>query len=734
MRTFYSFLLISIFSFFSLQAQYCVNFWNNPQPTGENLMSVYVAENGNYFTGGTAGLIMSQLPQRTTSTYFSEIDFFVSINFVNETVGYAVSNSGHLAKTINGGEHWNQLNLPYSDMLRKVVHTPKYPLVVLGYETIYVSQDEVNWQTIDMEFLWLSDISIISDEYLAVATYDGELLVVEIETGEFETVLETNGQIWVDFVDDRTGYLLTYNYQIMDIIFELYKTEDGGNSWELLPGLPIDAYPTDIYAVNSEKIFLLDSYYQQVYISEDGANSWRKIKEPNFEEEYYFSDLGFNSQGKIVLCGDSGLIFVSEDWGESWTLVTRSVTAEDLSSVSFIDTQTGWVSGDDNIFKTEDAGVTWQALPTQIPIEFGWIDFIHFKNSSTGFAFSNQYLFKTIDGGNSWETVEFDVPQLGEIYGMEFFDNNYGILYGTGIFVTYDGGDSWELTYFEEGMDMIVLSVQMYSELSGFAFGSSRLPDEDEEDEYTFFPLMLKTTDAGITWSKITNLPDFEVIVAGYFDNSTSGIVLGIEMSYDEETEEMSDFQTVVYRTDDLQNWELTQTIEDNLCIRGYFLNRSEGAFICMDFMEGGFKINAITQNGEGLAMSGFMYQWLNDIALTSNETGWVVGDDGSIIELACTFTSVEDNPVVPKNPINLSVSPNPASDVITIQAGTKFPAEIKVQLLDIKGNIVASENYGVKFGEISNTLNVSLLPSGTYYINFTAGNTTVNEKVIIAR
>jgi len=81
-----------------------------------------------------------------------------------------------------------------------------------------------------------------------------------------------------------------------------------------------------------------------------------------------------------------------------------------------------------------------------------------------------------------------------------------------------------------------------------------------------------------------------------------------------------------------------------------------------------------------------------------------------------------------------LSVSPNPASDVITIQAGTKFPAEIKVQLLDIKGNIVASENYGVKFGEISNTLNVSLLPSGTYYINFTAGNTTVNEKVIIAR
>jgi len=145
-----------------------------------------------------------------------------------------------------------------------------------------------------------------------------------------------------------------------------------------------------------------------------------------------------------------GLILRSFDGGQNWTTKNISNTWG-FYCVEFPTESIGYTCGwNGRIYKTEDAGNTWNSLLSGSSQVFRRMCFV---NENLGFAAcgtdhaSTNKIYKTVNG-NSWSLVK-NFGGSFIIGGMYFFDEDTGIIAGTNgskatIKRTTDGGESWE--------------------------------------------------------------------------------------------------------------------------------------------------------------------------------------------------------------------------------------------------------------------------------------------------
>jgi photosystem II stability/assembly factor-like uncharacterized protein len=151
--------------------------------------------------------------------------------------------------------------------------------------------------------------------------------------------------------------------------------------------------------------------------------------------------------------GENGLILKTVDGGTNWN-VQNINTLTSLYRVIFTDTNTGYCINRNQIYKTNNAGVTWNLnyqLDNQYFI-YGISD-IFFADPNNGYVIgaspetANSILLKTTNGGNNWI-----VNWVPGILGSSIFFNNanigYAIAYKS-IFKTIDGGTTWNLQFEE---------------------------------------------------------------------------------------------------------------------------------------------------------------------------------------------------------------------------------------------------------------------------------------------
>ncbi len=94
----------------------------------------------------------------------------------------------------------------------------------------------------------------------------------------------------------------------------------------------------------------------------------------------------------------------------------ESGTLNELQSVYFINSNTGWISGNNGtILKTTDSGNNWIPQTSNTDVD---LQTVYFLNDNTGFTsgykslhvppyVSECIIMKTTDGGNIWDTLEY---------------------------------------------------------------------------------------------------------------------------------------------------------------------------------------------------------------------------------------------------------------------------------------------------------------------------------------
>ena len=212
------------------------------------------------------------------------------------------------------------------------------------------------------------------------------------------------------------------------------------------------------------------------------------------------------------ISGDCGTVLKTTN-GSSWTSCNTG-TFRNLYSVFFTDDQSGCAVGASGIvLRTENGGDSWTAN------QAGSNDLlcVFFPTFSTGYASGiGATIYKTTDAGNSWDSIfQIQGHISSQVECLWFTSENTGYIGGFGIAMkTVDGGVTWQ--------DMTTgypylwcYSMCFVNPDTGFMAG-------------TFGPgKVLKTTDAGATWQEIFSSQAFYIEEIS-FATPLEGVVVGL--------------------------------------------------------------------------------------------------------------------------------------------------------------------------------------------------------------
>ncbi|WP_167851978.1 YCF48-related protein [Hymenobacter elongatus] len=224
----------------------------------------------------------------------------------------------------------------------------------------------------------------------------------------------------------------------------LYRTRDGGTTWQLIPNFQTQGLRNRIRSVAQPVLGTVLLVFEtpngpqptSLYLSSDAGNNFA------FQQYGTFNNLSFRKGNKGLLLGDAGTLKFTTFEGYLWIAVSsgtsnnlrdgdcpspdgcfvvgdggtirrsspdaytwqaqNSTTSTRLNAVSFPDAQRGYVVGDAGMgLRTLNAGATWTRMTMGTTVN---LNDVHFLSTQVGFAVGELgTILLTTDGGTSWQ-------------------------------------------------------------------------------------------------------------------------------------------------------------------------------------------------------------------------------------------------------------------------------------------------------------------------------------------
>ncbi|MCG8410609.1 MAG: T9SS type A sorting domain-containing protein [Bacteroidales bacterium] len=338
----------------------------------------------------------------------------------------------------------------------------------------------------------------------------------------------------------------------------LWKTTDGGTSWQILTdNLPIlgvsDIILADDYTT-SNTIYIAtgdrdgrDNYSVGVLKSTDDGVSWRSTG-----LSYNLGDgaiitrlLGYPGNTDILYACLNGILTKSTDAASSWTVLAQGYFYDMEFKPNCEDTvlyaaRRNLSNLNIELIKTSDAGSNWRVVHTfssstrrvELAVSEADSTFVYalaannlgglegvYKSTNSGESFSQVYDGSVV-GNNllNW----YSGPNDSETGGQGWYDltlavapNNPNVLYLGGIntWKSTDGGTSWTLTSHWHAQGMSIPAV--HADKHSMVYQSADVFFEGNDGG------IYKTTDGGATWIDLTN----EMVISQMYKLGVSQIV-----------------------------------------------------------------------------------------------------------------------------------------------------------------------------------------------------------------
>ncbi|HTL82491.1 MAG TPA: T9SS type A sorting domain-containing protein [Bacteroidia bacterium] len=269
------------------------------------------------------------------------------------------------------------------------------------------------------------------------------------------------------FLNPDTGWVINprYNYLTPNTFGQIWRTNDGGNTWQLQKDSSETFFRSIGFAdaqhgwVGNLGMVPYTSDTLPFYQTIDGGFTWNPVNLMNPRPKgicgiSVVTDSIIYAYGRYS--GPAVLIKTS-DKGNTWTSQDMSAYASGLIDGFFFNKDTGFVSGSSptknaTILSTYDGGATWQVryLSTRNDTDGVWK--FSFPSRDTGYASvenwayqtSNRYFLKTVDGGLTWAELPF-IPNY-DLQGIGFINDSVGWIGGDNYYRTFktmDGGMTW---------------------------------------------------------------------------------------------------------------------------------------------------------------------------------------------------------------------------------------------------------------------------------------------------
>ena len=409
----------------------------------------------------------------------------------DESIAYATPWGAGLFKTVDDGGSWVKLeNCPtvsIASMALDPLNPSRLYIADRTHPILYDSEDggETFEEVFDAGPMYsrLMKVKIDPDDpgtlYISAFKHNaisGSLF--RVRDGEISDITGSIPRaildIAVDPADSDTVYVSLHGESV-------YKTEDGGGSWENLENMPvIGVFDIEIDPMNTDVLYaaaiggrrcppelLYPEFFPPVepeaigghgvYKSVDGGQSWEDINQGVLSKPFRALAL-HPGNPRVVYAGAADGFYMTTDGGESWTAQNEGLDYRSIGALAisgnriYAGTRGGGVYV--GTISDTDYSVEWASAYGPVPEIFNIQLMVDPAESNTIYASSYPGgMFKSTDGGATWKDKNFFLPSfevvdpLKEGYYKFVIDPNdtsrliFGI-YGKGMYVSNDGASS----------------------------------------------------------------------------------------------------------------------------------------------------------------------------------------------------------------------------------------------------------------------------------------------------
>jgi photosystem II stability/assembly factor-like uncharacterized protein len=192
----------------------------------------------------------------------------------------------------------------------------------------------------------------------------------------------------------------------------VWRSLDGGESWQLAFDVGIGPATQVNHAVFVDEKRAVLATSDGIYATADGGKNW-KVEDQTSRFEA-ISAIGH----QIWALNVGNEIIRSADAGKTWKKSAKIDSMASMASIQFINQSEGWAAGVEVshvlsyapttagrdfwgvLFHTNDGGKTWTQLPA--PKDMGF-ERVVFTNSKSGWLVGHNGLYRTADAGRTWE-------------------------------------------------------------------------------------------------------------------------------------------------------------------------------------------------------------------------------------------------------------------------------------------------------------------------------------------
>ena len=465
-----------------------------PFPTGNDLFAMdYAGSDTLWAVGGEAGskstiLKSTDAGENWYIQYSSANVELRGVDAVNTSIVWAVGENGTIVKTTDGGVTWQVQVSPTANLLMDVSAVSSTTAWAVGWGgTIIKTANGTDWGpvTTPVPGEWLMGVSAYDSTHAWATTSNGRIIATANGTDWVIKLDHSAGQETlnaVSAVNENVVYVAGQRWG--DNLASIYRTANGGTSWDLVTPAPSTRNLYGIYALDETHAWAVGGY--STILATTNGTTWTAQTSPSIytllgvcassssdawvagergalvktTDGATWNNMGFaldyqtcgvdasDADNAYVTCTNGpayrGRVYRTTDAGASWELVYD--IAQQLYGVSSPSPEVVWVTGlHGAVFRSTDGGDTWEQRSNGLAD--AWYRSISALDADTAWVVAGNTvprIAKTIDGGQTWSSQTS--PTVQPLYGVSAVNANIALAVGTnGAIIKTVNGTNWSL-------------------------------------------------------------------------------------------------------------------------------------------------------------------------------------------------------------------------------------------------------------------------------------------------
>ncbi len=433
----------------------------------------------------------------------------------------------YLRMSSDGGTTWSDITSPGQESWINVECSSDGTRVLASYgSTGLISDSKVLWLSSDSGATWASQEDLSSYFNYLSLTADG-MKIVAGAFGKYIRVSTDFGTTWDEFT--KKADCLSYSPDGSLLIissyngtsYDLFVSEDDGEYWTDYEDM---TWPAKVLAPTSDGNTIYatkGNTHGFAKVSENKGADWTDIKNIGRRDwtDVAISPEDGQFQAALFDDGSEGILFLSDDFGSSWTENTAlpSSTWRNVSLSN--DGQTILITGEEKtkLALSSDGGQSWS--DTTLESEYDdWQGQAVSSDGNTLLALQDYGSpFISLDGGSSWSTISGPADGLHWTAAAVSRDGNSMAIAGKELWTSTDGGTTWTNLNKDGFWNDVDISEDGTHILLVYTSG--------KDIEYT--------TDGGVNWEKTDfKNSDYPYPISARLSSYGEGIVLAMSKSY----------------------------------------------------------------------------------------------------------------------------------------------------------------------------------------------------------